>query len=223
MEKIITYIVACCCFISSSLAQHHIGIGGGYNQSIFYCSQPKSTYYTLFRSHDSFLANINYKLNIPNKKENMRIGTQCEWKRQSAYFYYDDRRNNDTIPTGINYDIDVLHIYLFPELVVGNSIRFIFSGGPVFEYVLATKAKGVRIENKEKINIDEKNNGDISGAYIGAKINLGMEFPIYKNLYFVLQNSYSAGLSSKYGRLKRQMKYYNCLDINLSGSLFYHF
>lgn len=223
MGKIILPFIVCFCFIISSFAQHHIGIGGGYNQSIFYCSQSKSVYYTTFRPYDSYLANITYKMDMPVEKKNMRIGTQVEWKRQSAYFYYEDRRDGDTIPTGMRYDIQVLHFYIFPELVVGNPIRFIFSGGPVVEYILSTKADGIRLIDEERVEVLENNNGDIKGMYVGAKINIGMEFPIYKNLYITLQNSYSAGLSSKYGRLKKQMKYFNCLDINLTGSLNYKF
>ncbi len=210
-------------FVFSSLAQHHISLGGGYNQSIYYCSLPKSEYYTLFRQYDSYLANITYKMDIPNKKKNMRIGTQVEWKRQSAYFYYEDHRDGDTIPTGMRYDVHVLQLYVFPELVVGNPIRFIFSGGPVLEYILSTKADGIRLIDEQRVEVLETNNGDIMGFYVGAKINFGLEFPIYKNLYFTLQNSYSAGLSSKYGRLKTQMKYFNCLDINLTGSINYKF
>ncbi len=223
MEKIITvFIVYFLTFISIQ-AQNHISIGGGYNQSIFYCSLPKSEYYTKFQPENAFLVHLSYKKNIPIKKDNMRIGTQLEWKRQSAYFYYEDRRNGDTIPSGIHYKIDVLQLSIFPEIVVGNPIRFIFSGGPTLDYIIYTHAKGVRIIDKKNVKIKEKNNGDIKGLAIGAKINLGIEFPIYKNIYITFQNSYAAGLSSKYGRLKSQMKYFNCLDINLTANISYQF
>lgn len=223
MEKITILFVSCLFALLPSFAQHHINVGGGYNQSIYYTNISKSDYYYLFRPNDSYLVNLSYKMEIPVKKNNMRIGTQLEWKRQSSYFYYNDLKNGDTIPTGMNYDIHVLQLYVFPELVVGDPIRFIFSGGPIVEYVISTKAKGIRLIDEKPVEIEETNNGDIKGMYIGAKISLGVEFPIYKGFYISLQNSYSAGLSSKGGRLKSQFKYFNCLDINLTGSLCYTF
>ena len=68
----------------------------------------------------------------------------------------------------------------------------------------------------------EKTNGDIRGLYV-AQNKLGMEFPVYKDFYIIVYNAYSAGLSSKYGRLQKQMKYFNCLDINLYATLCYRF
>ena len=120
----------------------------------------------------------------------------------------------------MRYDLHVVQLYVFPELVVGNPIRFIFSGGPCIEYILSSKANGIRlIDKKSKVN--ENNNGDIKGLYIGAKLSVGMEFPVYKDFYISLSNSYSAGLSTKYGRLQKQMKYFNCIDINLTAAFCY--
>lgn len=223
MGRIMACILCQLIIISTGFAQSHISAGGGYNQSLYYCSLPKSTYYTSFRPYNSYLVNISYKKDVVNKRKNMRIGTQFEWKRQSAYFYYEDRRNGDTIPSGIRYDLNVIQLYVFPELVVGNPIRFTLSGGPCVEYIVSSKAKGIRLIDDERTEMEEKNNGDIKGMYIGAKINIGMEFPIYKGFYISIYNAYSAGLSSKYGRLQKQMKYFNCLDINLYTTLSYQF
>ena len=221
MGRITLSFLCCWIFLVTTYGQSHLSIGGGYNQSIYYCGLSKSEYYTTFRPYDSYLINLTYKKNMPVKKENMRIGGQLEFKRQSAYFYYEDRRNGDTIPTGMRYDLQVIQLYVFPELVVGDPIRFIFSGGPCIEYILSSQAKGIRLIDNERVSVEETNNGDIKGMYIGAKINIGMEFPVYKNFYITLQNSYSAGLSTKYGRLQKQMKYFNNIDINLSGSICY--
>jgi hypothetical protein len=221
MGKINTVFIVCFFFILSLNAQHHIGVGGGYSQSIFYCGLPKSQYYTKFQPEDAFLRQATYKYDVPIKKENMRIGGQLEWKRQAAYFYYEDRRNGDTVPSGIHYKIDVLHLCVFPEIVVGDPIRFIFSGGPTLDYVIYTRAKGIRIIDKKREKIEEANNGDIKGFAVGAKLNLGLEFPVYKNFYITLQNAYAFGLSTRYGRLKTQMKYFNCMDINLTANICY--
>lgn len=224
MGRISVFFVSCLFITISGLAQHHIGAGGGYNQSIYYTSISKSQYYYVFRPKDSYLVNLSYKMDIPVKKENMRVGTQLEWKRQSAYFYYNDLKNGDTIPTGMNYDIHILQWYVFPELVIGDPIRLIFSGGPVVEYIIYSNAHGIRLIDEKRTEVEkESNNGDIKGLYVGAKLSLGLEFPVYKNFYISLQNSYSAGLSSKGGRLKDSFNYFNCLDINLTASLFYRF
>ncbi|HOS16194.1 MAG TPA: hypothetical protein PKX15_04175 [Bacteroidales bacterium] len=223
MGRIIAGILCQLIIVSTVNAQSHISLGGGYNQSIYYCGLPKSTYYTTFRPYDSYLVNISYKKDVAVERNNMRIGAQCEWKRQSAYFYYEDRRNGDTIPSGIRYDLNIIQLYVFPELVVGNPIRFVFSGGPCMEYIVSSKAKGIRLIDDERTEMEETNNGDIRGLYVGAKISIGMEFPVYKDFYISVYNAYSAGLSSKYGRLQKQMKYFNCLDINLYATLCYRF
>ncbi|MDD2622889.1 MAG: hypothetical protein WC142_08030 [Bacteroidales bacterium] len=220
-RRIILPVLSILLFGHTTFTQSHISMGGGYNQSLFYCALPKSTYYTSFRPYNSYLVNVSYKQNVAVESNNMRIGTQLEWKRQSAYFYYEDRRDNDTIPTGMRYDLHVVQLYVFPELVVGNPIRFIFSGGPCIEYILSSKANGIRLIDKKRVEVNENNNGDIKGLYIGAKLSVGMEFPVYKDFYISLSNSYSAGLSTKYGRLQKQMKYFNCIDINLTAAFCY--
>lgn len=220
-RRIILAMLSILLFGHTTFTQSHISMGGGYNQSLFYCALPKSTYYTSFRPYNSYLVNVSYKQNVAVESNNMRIGTQLEWKRQSAYFYYEDRRDNDTIPTGMRYDLHVVQLYVFPELVVGNPIRFIFSGGPCIEYILSSKANGIRLIDKKRVEVNEDNNGDIKGLYIGAKLSVGMEFPVYKDFYISLSNSYSAGLSTKYGRLQKQMKYFNCIDINLTAAFCY--
>ena len=73
-------------FILSLNAQHHIGVGGGYSQSIFYCGLPKSQYYTKFQPEDAFLLQATYKYDVPIKKENMRIGGQLSGKDKRLIF-----------------------------------------------------------------------------------------------------------------------------------------
>ena len=76
-------------------------------------------------------------------------------------------------------------------------------------------------QNKEKEDFSEQNSQDIKGFSWGAKINLGVEIPLYKGLYLSLNNAYSAGFSGFNGNLKPKMKFINCIDIYLGAGLFY--
>ena len=212
-------------FLGGNLkAQSSFSISGGFNQPIFYTQQSKSEYYHSIRSYDAYLINFTYKENFSALQKNLRLGAQLEFKQQSAWFYYEDNFPTDTFATGVRYDIRSLNLYLFPELKVGQSVKFVFSGGPVIQYVVNTKAKGTQIqirtgESNIETKIDEKNSKDISGFSFGVKINLGVEIPIYKNLYLLFNNSYTAGFTGFRGNLRKQMKFFNSIDLNISGGL----
>ena len=207
-------------------AQSTVAVSGGFSQSIFYCSQTKREYYHLFQPYDTYLVNLSYKKDLSRLQKNLQLGGQLEFKQQSAWFYYRDEFPADTFATGLRYDIQSLNLYIFPELRVGEHIKFVFSGGPVIQWITNTKAEGTQIQiftGKPNIetSISEQSSERISGLVIGAKINLGIEIPLYKNLYFTFYNAYSAGFNSMQGTIKPQMKYFNCLDINIMGGLLY--
>ena len=212
-------------FLGENLnAQSSLSISGGFNQPIFYTQQSKSKYYHKITSYDAYLINFTYKKDFSALQKNLLLGAQLEFKQQSAWFYYEDLYPADTFATGVRYDIRSLNLYLFPELKVGQSVKFIFSGGPIIQYVVNTKAKGTRVQIKSgesniETPIDDKNSKDISGFSFGVKISLGVEIPIYKNLYLLFNNSYTAGFTGFRGNLRKQMKFFNSLDINLSGGL----
>ena len=88
------------------------------------------------------------------------------------------------------------------------------------------KAKGRQLqritrEPNIETEIDTKNSKEISGFSFGGKLSFGIEIPIYKNLYVTFTNGYSFGLTGMRGNLRKQMKFFNCLDINISGGLVY--
>ena len=207
-------------------AQSAIAVSGGFNQSIFYCSQSKRQYSHSFLPYNAYLVNFSYKNDLSSVQRNMQLGGQVEFKQQSAWFYYRDNFPTDTIATGLRYDIRSINVNIFPELRVGEEIKFIFSGGPVLQFIVNTKAKGKEVQvitgkpNIEK-NIDEASSNRISGIVFGAKICLGVEIPLYKKLYFTFCNAYSAGFTSMRGTIKPQMKYFNSLDVNIMGGFLY--
>ena len=228
MHKNFLYILLCILPLSELSAQSSIAVSGGFSQSIFYSSQTRREYYHLFRPYNAYLVNVSYKKDFSTLQKNMQLGTQLEFKQQSSWFYYRDEFPTDTFATGLRYDIQSINLYLFPELRVGEGIKFIFSGGPVLQVITHTKAKGTQIQlitGKPNIetSIDEKGSKRISGVVIGAKITLGVEIPLYKNLYFTFYNAYSAGFNSMQGTIKPQMKYFNCIDVNIMGGLLYIF
>ena len=207
-------------------AQSTVAVSGGFSQSIFYCSQTKRQYDHSFQPYNAYLINFSYKEDLSFLQKNLQLGAQLEFKKQSSWFYYRDNFPTDTFATGLQYDIQSVNLYLFPELRVGENIKFIFSGGPVVQFITNTKAQGKQVQiiigsPNIETNINEQNSKRISGVVIGAKINLGIEIPLYKNLYFTFYNAYSAGLNSMQGTIKPQMKYFNCLDINIMGGLLY--
>ena len=207
-------------------AQSTFAVSGGLNQSIFYCSQTKRQYYHSFRPYNAYLVNFSYKRDYSSLQKNMQLGAQLEFKRQSSEFYYRDEFPADTFATRLRYDIGSINIYVFPELRVGEGVKFIFSGGPVLQFITHTRAEGKQLQiitgspNIEK-DINESASNRISGVVLGAKISLGIEIPLYRRLYFTFCNAYSAGLNSMQGTIKPQMKYFNCLDINIMGGFSY--
>ena len=215
-------------WIVSGYSQSSFTLTGGFNNSIFYCSQTKAEYYHNFTPENAYLANFSYRENLSALQKNLQVGIQMEFKQQSSGFYYRDINTIDTIDTSVKNNIRSVNLYLFPELKVGESIKFIFSGGPVFQYIVNVEAKGKQAKtqtgnNSIETDIHDKNSKEISGCNLGAKINLGLEMPIYKNLYFTFCNSYYAGFTGMQGNLSKRMKYFNCVDINISGGIIYVF
>ena len=158
----------------------------------------------------------------------MQVGAQLEFKEQSSWFAYADLYEKDTFSTAMMYNIRSINLYLFPELKVGERVHFIFNGGPVIQYIVNVKAKGKQtqlITGQTNIitEIDDKNSKEISGLTLGGKISFGVEVPIYKNLYITFTNAYSFGFTGMKGNLSKRMKFFNCVDINLSGGLVYQF
>jgi len=222
----VLFAVFCVSFWIDSSAQSTFAVSGGLNQPLFYCSQAKREYYHSFQSYNSYLVNFSYKEDFSKLQKNLQLGVQAEYKQQSSWFYYEDKFPTDTFATGLRYDIQSLNLYLFPELRVGESIKFIFSGGPVFQYITNVSATGKQIQlitgqRNIETEIDEPQSKRISGVVLGAKINLGVEIPLYKGLYFTFYNAYYAGFNSMQGTIKPQMKYFNCLDINIMVGLLY--
>lgn len=222
--KVITCLVIILFFGNNLKAQSSFSLSGGFNQPIFYTQQSKSEYYHTIRSYDAYLLNFTYKENFSALQKNLQLGAQLEFKQQSAWFYYEDNFPTDTFATGVRYDIRSLNLYLFPELKVGQAVKFVFNGGPIIQYIVNTKAKGTQRqlisgESNIETKIDDKNSKDISGFSFGVKISLGIEIPIYKNLYLLFNNSYTAGFTSFRGDLYKRMKFFNSLDINISGGL----
>ena len=228
MHKKCFFILLCFSPLWEAAAQSTFAVSGGFNQSIFYCSQTKREYYHSFRPYNAYLVNFSYKRDCSSWQKNMQLGAQLEYKQQSAEFYYVDAFPADTFATRLRYDIASININVFPELRVGESVKFVFSGGPVLQWIVSTKASGKQVQiitgspNIEK-NIEESNSKRISGIVLGAKISLGIEIPVYKGLYFTFCNAYSAGFNSMQGSIKPQMKYFNCLDINIMGGVSYRF
>jgi len=219
-------IILCALPLWELSAQSSFAVNGGFNHSIFYCSQTKRQYYHKFQGYNAYLVNVSYKKDISSLKKNMQLGAQLEFKQQSSWFYYEDKYPTDTFATGLRYDIQSVNLYLFPELRVGEYVKFVFSGGAVLQVITNTKAKGKQIQiitgqPNIETEIEEQHSKDISGVVIGAKICLGVEIPLYKGLYFTFYNAYSAGLNSMQGKIKPQMKYFNCLDVNIMGGLLY--
>ncbi len=213
-------------FINNLYSQSSFSLNGGFNQSLFYCGQSKSDYYHSYTPYNSYLVNFSYRENLSVLQKNLQVGAQLEFKQQSAWFYYEDLYPTDTVATGVRYDIRSINLYLFPELRVGEYVRFVFSGGPVIQYIVNVKAKGKQVQlmsgsSNVETDIDEKNSKDISGFTFGVKINFGVEIPIYKGLYLAFCNSYSAGFTGMGGELSKRMKFFNCIDINLSGGIVY--
>jgi hypothetical protein len=207
-------------------AQSNVSFNAGFNQSIFYSSQAKSDYYHYFRSYNAYAVSFLYKENLSALKKNLQIGAQLEFKQQSAWFYYEDLYATDTFATGVRHDIRSVNLYLFPELRVGKTVQFVFSGGPVVQYIINVKAKGKQLqiisgESGVETEINEKNSKEIAGFNFGAKINLGIEIPLYKNLYLTFYNNYTFGFTGMQGERRKQMKYFNCLDLGLSGGILY--
>jgi len=221
-QKTILFI-AVLLWIGEGYSQSSFTFAGGFNNSIFYSRITKAEYQHSFTSYNAYLVNFSYRENLSALQKNLQVGAQLEFKQQSAEFYYADFFPPDSTATRVRFDIRSLNLYLFPELKVGESVKFVFSGGPVFQYIVNVKAKGRQAEVRHTGNIEsdvnKKNSKEISGFVIGAKINLGIEIPIYKNLYFTFCNSYTAGFNGMQGDLSKRMKYFNCVDINLSGGL----
>jgi len=224
--KRVFFIMLCFLPLGEVVAQSTVALSGGFSQSIFYCSQTKREYNHSFQPYNAYLVNFSYKEDFSHFQKNLQAGAMIEFKQQSSWFYYRDNFPTDTFATGLRYDIQSVNLYLFPELRVGNDIKFVFSGGPVIQFITNTKAKGTEIQiftgkpNIEK-DIDEQSSERISGFTAGAKISLGIEISLCKNLYFTFYNAYSAGFSSMQGTIQPQMKYFNCLDINIMGGLLY--
>ena len=222
---LLCFLTICLC-VNSVKSQSSLALNGGFNQPIFYSSQEKSVYRHSFSSYNAYSFNFTYKEDFSELQKNLRLGAQLEFKQQSAWFYYEDNFPADTFATGVRYDIKSLNLYIFPELTVGENVKFVLSGGPVLQYIVNTKAKGTRVQlitgqSNIETDIDDKNSNDISGFCFGAKISLGVEIPIYRNLYLCFNNSYTAGITGFQGNVRKQMKYYNCLDINISGGILY--
>jgi hypothetical protein len=228
MEKRIFFlIIAVLLLINSGYCQSNFTLMGGFNNSIFYCSQSNAEYRHSYAAHNAYLVNFSYKENLSALQKNLQVGAQLEFKQQSSWFYYEDNFPTDTIATGVTYDIRSVNLYLFPELRVGESVKFVLSGGPVFQYIVNVSAKGKQVQKTGHPNIEteinDKNSNEISGFCFGAKINLGIEIPIYNNLYFIFCNSYAAGFTGMKGNLSKRMNYFNCVDINILGGLVYVF
>ena len=223
----ILFLAAGLLMTNQGYCQSSFALNGGFNQSIFYCGQKKSEYYHSFTPpYNSYLVNFSYRENLSALQKNLQVGAQLEFKQQSSWFYYEDIYPQDTFATGVRYDIRSINLYLFPELKVGDKIKFIFNGGPVLQYIVNVKAKGKQLQmltghpNIETA-IDDKNSKEISGFTLGGKISFGIEVPIYKNLYITFVNAYAFGITGMKGNLSKQMKYFNCVDINLYGGIIY--
>ena len=224
-------------FLTASLLCMHDGnaqssftLTGGFNNSIFYCSQTQSQYRHKFTAENAYLVNFSYRENLSALQKNLQVGAQLEFKQQSAEFYYEDFFPPDSTASKVKFDIRSLNLYLFPELKVGESVKFIFSGGPVLQYIVNVKAKGKQAQLRSdggniESDINDKNSKEISGFIIGAKVNLGIEIPVHKNVYITFCNSYTAGFNGMRGTLSKRnrMNYFNCVDINLSGGVVYVF
>ncbi len=211
------------------LSQSNISINGGFLQSIFYSSQQKSECYYSFSPYNSYHINITYKEDVFAIAPNMRLGTQLEWKQQSQWIYREEESAaTQTMAYGFRYDIRSINLYLFPEIVVGEKVRFSFSGGPNFQFICQTKAKGKQVEvimgeENKTTNLQDRHSNDIKGVVFGLKLCLSVEIHIYKGLSLCLYNAYAAGLTSFNGKIKNNLKYFNCLDLQLGGGLMYNF
>jgi hypothetical protein len=222
----VLFSIAILLLTGNLFAQSNVSLNAGFNQSIFYCGQAKSDYRYSFRPYNSYSVSFFYKENLSALQKNLQVGAQLEFKQQSAWFYYEDLYPTDTFATGVRYDIRSFNLYLFPELKVGESICFIFSGGPILQYIVNVKAKGKQVQTISgqpniETDINEKNSKEIAGFNFGVKVNLGIEIPLYRNLYLTFYNNYTFGLSGMKGERRKQMKYFNCLDIGLLGGILY--
>jgi len=228
MMRKIFFLTAGLWWMGGGYAQSSFTLMGGFNNSNFYCSQTRAEYPHKFTADNAYLVSFSYRENLSALQKNLQVGAQLEFKQQSAEFYYEDYHYfKDTIATRAKFNIRSLNLYLFPELKVGERVKFVFSGGPVFQYIINVEAKGRQAKVAQPHNIEydlhDKNSKEISGFNVGAKVNLGVVIPIYRNLYFTFCNSYYAGFTGMQGDLSKRMKYFNCVDINISGGIVYIF
>ncbi|MBO4739247.1 MAG: hypothetical protein J5606_06770 [Bacteroidales bacterium] len=228
MKKIV-FCSLCLLLVSDfAFAQSNISINGGYLQSIFYSTKQKSDYYYSFSPYHSYHINITYKENVFQLAPNMRLGAQLEWKQQAQWIYREDVAPTQKTAYGFRYDIRSVNLYLFPEIAVGEKVKFSFSGGPAFQFVCQTKSKGKQVEviegeENKTTELSDGRSKDIRGFCFGLKLCLGIDIHLYKGLSLCFYNAYSAGLTSFNGNLKNKLNYVNGLDLQLGGGLSYCF
>lgn len=202
----------------------YFGAGGGYSQSLFYCGSEKQKLNSSFTSRDSYFFQLSAAKDLCNvaKDQNqfLRIGANFAYKRQNAYFYYEQKLDT-IVPTGTEQGIGVLHLNVFPQWVFGDEVRFLFYIGPNLEYVVSNSSQTVQIVKDERLHFEKKRSDQIKGFSVGGTLGIGVEVPLSPSLCLSFQNSYTSGYTSKAGSMKNIYKYYNCFDINLLLSLIY--
>ncbi|MBO4402163.1 MAG: outer membrane beta-barrel protein [Bacteroidales bacterium] len=220
------------CFSVSVFAQDswqahwHFTLGGGYNQSLYYCgsTRAKAAMNSSFSSRDAYCLqagvarDVKFLFQDPNQV--LRIGAQCAFKRQDAYFYYEERLDT-LIPTGTEQKVSVLHLNFFPQWVFGDNVRFLFYVGPNVEYVVGNRSYTTRLVEGESVASEKLRSDEVAGFSFGGTLGIGVEVPLSRSLCFCFQNSYTSGYTSKEGILKSLYEFYNCFDINILASLIY--
>lgn len=199
------------------------GLGGGYNQSLFYCGRPKTDLYTSFTSRDAYVLQLVCAKNLKtfSVDQAFRVGGQLQFKHQDAYFYYEEPFRDTVIPTGMEQRIAVLHLNVYPEWAFGDKVHFVFYAGPNLELVLKDHSNAVRLIGDEKQETEAEFSDEVRGFSVGGTLGIGVEIPVGESLSLYLQNAYTSGYSSKKGHLKEYFNYYNSFDINLMFSILY--
>ena len=233
MSRIALAVVLLCCSTASLRGQTdtapggwHLGLGGGYNQSMYYCGAAKTRLNASFSTRNSFMVQFSAARDLcpvaHSPYQRFGIGTQLAFKRQDAYFYYEEMLDT-LVPTGTEQTVAVLHWSLYPQWVFGDQVRLLFFVGPNLEYVVANRSQTVRMIDGERVHSEKSHSDEVAGWSLGGTLGIGVEIPLTPSLGLLLQNAYTSGYTSKAGSLKSLYGFYHCFDISMSAAIRYTF
>lgn len=208
------------------VSQSLLGVYGGYNSSEFYYTGETSPYFSpKIDSKSTYLFGVTYR---SRKPQLLNVALNMDYLKRELDLAYGAGGKMYYNSWDLNVDIHSINFRILPELKLGKKVSVYVNAGPFLGVIINSRKTGIAERNdyylleSEEWNDSGSATEQFGGVDFGLSASFGLEIPLTKQLFILVDANYSMGLSNiSNGELEDGAKIMNSKNTYFTGGIIY--